>query len=263
MAKIILSPLFLIIFISLLLILYLLISIDKNRPKGKKTKLLLGFILVSILGFWLLSTPIFSIKLAAPLEGPYVKPSLLIPPANIKAVTVLSGGIYPGPETEFDLPGDATGQRVRRGVEYFLASNADYLIMQGSLGEEPVNRMVELMKEQAIRLGAAEEKIILEYNSRNTMEHPYYLQDLGILESGENFAVVTSAWHLRRTEQAFSYYYDDFEVVPAEFISFDIPGGLKNWLPGVTALRTSTRAIHEYIGMMWYYINFNWFKVAS
>ncbi|MGM0420294.1 MAG: YdcF family protein [Bacillota bacterium] len=261
MAKIILSPLFLLIFITLGVIIYLLIRIDKYRPKEKTAKTLLGFIFIVILIFGLFTMPIFSIKLASPLENPYALSSLLEPPGDIRAVTILSGGIYPGPETEFDLPGDATGQRVRRGVEYFLSSNADYLIMQGRLGEEPVGRMVELMKDQAVSLGVEEEKIILEFNSRNTREHPYYLKDLGILEKDDKLAVVSSAWHLRRTEQAFSYYYDDFEVVPAEFISYDLPGGLKNWFPSVTALRTSTRAIHEYIGMLWYHIIFNWFRI--
>ncbi|MBF8435638.1 YdcF family protein [Halanaerobiaceae bacterium Z-7014] len=256
MAKLILSPLFIVLFLNIILGFYGLLKFD-IREKGGKFVLLTFIILSLVLG--IVSTPAVSVLIARPLETPYGYSELLLPADNIKAVTVLSGGIYQGPAKEFELPGDSTIQRVNRGVKFFLDSEAEYLIMQGRLSEGPGNRMVQLMAEQAIRLGVDEDKIILEHESTNTMEHPYFLRNLNLIAQDAELAVVTSAWHLRRSELAFNNYYENISPVPAEFISYNLPGGIYNFFPQVSGLRRSTRAIHEYIGMIWYYLRLNYY----
>ncbi len=255
MAKLILSPLFIVLLLNLIFGLYGLIKADaKKHAKA-------GFLVIIILSLALgiVSTPAVSVLIARPLESPYRNPELLLPADNIQAVTVLSGGIYQGPAEEFELPGDSTIQRVNRGVKFFLESGADYLIMQGRLSEGPGDRMVQLMAEQAIRLGVDEDRIILESESTNTMEHPYFLSNLNLIAQDAELAVITSAWHLRRSELAFNNYYENISPVPAEFISYNLPGGINNFFPQVSGLRRSTRAIHEYIGMIWYYLRLNYY----
>ena len=255
MAKLILSPLFIVLLLNLIVGFYGLFKLDAK--KRAKTCFLVIIILSLALG--IVSTPTASVLISRPLESPYKNPGLLLPADNIQAVTVLSGGIYQGPAEEFELPGDSTIQRVNRGVKFFLESEADYLILQGRLSEGPGDRMVQLMAEQAILLGVDEDKIILESESTNTMEHPYFLSNLNLIAQDAELAVVTSAWHLRRSELAFNYYYENISPVPAEFISYNLPGGINNFFPQVSGLRRSTRAIHEYIGMVWYYLRLNYY----
>ena len=256
MAKLILSPLFIIVLLNIIFGFYCLVSIDSE---SKKVKFALLAVIILSLGLGIVSTPAVSVLIARPLENPYMNSEILVPPDDIQAVTVLSGGIYQGPADVFELPGDSTIQRVNRGVRFFLESEAEYLIMQGRLSEEPGNRMVQLMAEQAIRLGVDEDKIILEPESTNTMEHPYFLREIELFDQDIELAVVTSAWHLKRSELAFNNYYENITPVPAEFISFNLPGGIYNFFPQVSGLRISTRAIHEYIGMIWYYLRLNYY----
>ncbi len=256
MAKLILSPLFIVVLLNIIIGIYGLIKTDSENKKVKSALLV---VIILSLSLGIVSTPAVSVLIARPLEDPYLDAGLLVPADNIKAVTVLSGGIYQGPSEEFELPGDSTIQRVNRGVKFFFDSESEYLIMQGRLSEGPGNRMVQLMAEQAIRLGVDEESIILEPESTNTMEHPYFLRELGLFDHDIELAVVTSAWHLRRSELAFNNYYENITLVPAEFISFNLPGGIYNFYPQASGLRRSTRAIHEYIGMIWYYLRLNYF----
>ena len=256
MAKLILSPLFIVIFFNIFLGFYGLIKI---KSANKKFKSVLSAVIIFSLALGVISTPAVSVLISRPLEKPYLDTGFLEPADDIQVVTVLSGGIYQGPAEAFELPGDSTIQRVNRGVQFFMASQADYLVMQGRLSEGPGNRMVELMAEQAIRLGVEEEDIILESESTNTLEHPYFLNELDLFEQNIELAIVTSAWHLQRSELAFKHYFDNITPVPAEFISFNLPGGFYNFWPQVSGLRRSTRAIHEYIGMIWYYLRLNYY----
>ncbi|MFW6301396.1 MAG: YdcF family protein [Bacillota bacterium] len=231
----------------------------KINSANKKVKSVLVAVILFSLVLGIISTPAVSIMIARPLEKPYLDTGLLEPAADIQVVTVLSGGIYQGPAEAYELPGDSTVQRVNRGVQFFMASQADYLVMQGRLSEGPGDRMVELMAEQAVRLGVKEEDIILESESTNTLEHPYFLKEMDLFDQDIKLAIVTSAWHLQRSELAFNHYFDNITPVPAEFVSFNLPGGIYNFWPQVSGLRRTTRAIHEYIGMVWYYLRLNYY----
>lgn len=256
MAKLILSPLFIVILFNILLGFYGLIKINSAN---KKARFVFMVIIIFSLFLGIISTPIVSVLIARPLELPYLDIDILSPADDIQVVTVLSGGIYQGPAEEFELPGDSTIQRVNRGVQFFKDSQADYLVMQGRLSEGQGDRMVDLMAEQAIRLGVDRENIVLESESTSTIEHPYYLRELDLFDQDSELAVVTSAWHLQRSEMVFNQYYKYITPVPAEFISFNLPGGIYNYWPQVSGLRRSTRAIHEYIGTLWYYLRLNYY----
>ena len=232
MAKILLSPLFLTL-IGLIIVSY-----------RKKSKLCISIFLL----LWIISMPVVSAFLASYLESPYADYNHNTV-ADVEVVTVLSGGILRGPTHELDKPCASTMARVIRGARAFKESDASLLIMQGyssTVGE----RMTIFMKELAIDMGIEEELIIREPYSRNTFEHPIEL--IEIINETDKIAVVTSAWHLNRAVREFEQYYDEVIPVPAEFYSYNLSGGMRDWLPQVSALEVSTKVIHELIGMMWY-----------
>lgn len=256
MAKIILSPLFLGLGFILLLSLIILLRRDRKSSAESRNKTAILLLFITALLIWLVSTPVISLRIAGMLEEPFQDDNLLIPDQVVEVVTVLSGGIQQGPSSEFDTLGDASAQRVIRGVNYFQASQADYLIFQGALAGESPERMTGLMKELALNMGVAEEEILLEPESRNTREHPIELLELPEITSESNLVIITSAWHLLRAEREFARYFTELTPVPAEFISHDRPEGFKAWLPQVSGLRTSTRAFHEMIGIIWYHLRY-------
>ncbi len=256
MAKIILSPLFLGLGFILLLSLIILLRRDRKSSAESRNKSAILLLFITALLIWLVSTPVVSLRIAGILEEPFRDSNLLVPDQEAEVVAVLSGGIQQGPIPELDTLGDASAHRVIRGVKYFQASQADYLIFQGALAGDTPGRMTELMKELALNMGTDEEEILLEPESSNTREHPLELLELAEISSDSNLVVVTSAWHLLRAEREFSRYFGELTTVPAEFVSHDRPEGLKAWLPQVSGLRTSTRAFHEIIGIIWYHLHY-------
>ena len=250
MIKTLLSPLFLATAAMLVGLLYLRL---RSLRKSRGNKHLLNLLLLITLLFWAVSTPFAASRLAELWEREQAGMNReKISQLELDAVTVLSGGIYRGFNESMDLPGDGTVHRVYRGVEVYQKSGADLLIMQGRLSEGHPERMVELMQAQAEKMGVSEKRIELEPDSRNTREHPLELLELEGVDSDLRLGVVTSAWHLRRAEIEFSRYFNHITAIPAEFISQDNPGGIKDFMPRVYSLRTSTRIFHEIIGMQWY-----------
>ena len=94
----------------------------------------------------------------------------------------------------------------------------------------------------------------IEAYSSNTAEHPLRLLNLDGINSESLVVIVTAAWHLRRAEQEFSRHFENVETVPAEFLSQDRPGGVKNFIPSANSLSRSTKILHEIIGIVWYRI---------
>ncbi len=251
MIKTLVSPIFI-----LLVFMILLIIISGKKSSGYHRRDTGGwkFLLVPVLLLWIISTPIFVDFTAEIWEKPYSSPEMIKPgETEVEAVTVLSGGIYKGFYPEQDLPGDGTIHRTYRGTKYFLKTvKADHLVFQGRMSGENPEAGVKLMRDQAKNMGVDPEKILMEAKSRNTREHPLELLNKSQIKAETPIAIVTSAWHMRRSEREFSLYFEDVTPVPAEFISGDLPGGLKNYLPRASSLRKNTRLFHEIIGCLWY-----------
>lgn len=254
MAKTLVSPLFLIITFLLLVSLYLFSRLASREKNLKKEKIAAGLVLLATLVLAVISTPIFANNLVNFLEATYQEEDILTPDDEIEIVTILSGGINQGPGEELDILGGSSAQRVIRGVKYFKKSNADYLIMQGGLMGEDPGRMTELMKELALIMGVDRDRVWLEKESNNTREHPEEILKLPIVSADTNLAVVTSAWHLWRSEREFARYFSELTMVPAEFLSHDEKRGIMQFFPSTTSLKTTTRTIQELIGILWYQI---------
>ena len=103
-------------------------------------------------------------------------------------------------------------------------------------------------------LGISENKIITESKSRNTMEHAMELVKLFPLEERVRIGIVTSALHMPRTMQAFRRKFSTNAIVPipVDYIYSPLKYSFKNLIPHSDAFSTSSYAIHEWIGMLWY-----------
>ncbi len=246
MAKTLLSPLLLGL---LALLIYLIVSFSRWQRRDRLGRSLAVLLAVVTVVLWSLSTPAVSVRLARYLEATY---SQLETDTEVDLVTVLSGGVVPGPAPELDHLGSSSKFRVVRGVRAFQELEAPLLVMQGYPSNMEQGRMTEMMKGLAVEMGVSEGRILTEPYSRNTFEHPRELLKLEEVGGTNRIAVVTSAWHLERAVREFEKHFDQVVPVPAEFYSYPRDRGVRNWLPQVDALEVSTKVFHELIGMAWY-----------
>lgn len=203
-----------------------------------------GFLLLTLLSFAPLAD-----ALTQPLLRWYRAPSSEAL-AGIEAITVLGGGGREG------VPSEATYERMTAGIQWFAQSGAKILAVQGAaeIDGEPTN--AEIMEKMALKEGVPAEKIIVDSNSRTTAEHPSQLQAL-LPPDVTRIGIVTSALHMPRAVAVFQRYFPDKEIIP-------LPVGTAVQWPryrpvdmvlSAGALSQTTAAIHEWMGMAWYWIS--------
>lgn len=190
-------------------------------------------------------------RLAWVLESPYDMPSTG-ELQQVTVMTVLSSGLVKGSSEDEARLGASTFYRTERGAEVFQRSEARLLVLQGTLGGERPARMVELMRDLAISLGVAADRIVLEPNSRNTFEHPSELLELDGVSSDDVVGVVTSAWHLHRAVMEFERSFSKVIPIPADYYMYQLDGDVRDWIPQAEALEKSTILLHEMLGIVWY-----------
>lgn len=199
--------------------------------------------------FTMLSFMPFSDMLTQPFLRQYSEPPA-VALEDLDVVTVLGGGGREG------KPSSATNERIRAGIEMFKKSSARFIAVQGAaqVPGEPTDAAV--MKSIALAQGVPAEKILVDPLSRTTGEHPVQLRALlpdGIMRIG----LVTSALHLPRAMAVFQKYFPDKVIVP-------LPVGTSGWpsyrsvnmVPSIDAFSQSTAALHEWIGIVWYYVRY-------
>ena len=99
--------------------------------------------------------------------------------------------------------------------------------------------------------------VLIESNSANTRENArlslQLLQNRGI----HRILLVTHAWHMPRALQAFGKGTLRITAAPTGFYHTAVEAldpGWRRWLSNAGALRQSSRALHEYLGMLWFKI---------
>lgn len=229
--------------LNLLLISLLGLSLLHKRPRVARILLSSAFILL-----WLLSTPFLAESLLHSLEGSPLQSKKGSPPAD--AIIVLSGGTYfNAPEYAGDTVSTTSLQRLRYAAKLYR----DYKIPILLTGGTPLGNSVseaELMKrvlEQEFNTPVQ----WIEEQSDNTLasaRNSYrILQKSGI----KRIYLVTHAWHMQRSVQAFQA--AGFEVVaaPTAFTT-RYQNDLLAFMPSANALLDSQIYLHEMIGILWY-----------
>ncbi|HET7711817.1 MAG TPA: YdcF family protein [Thermoanaerobaculia bacterium] len=203
--------------------------------------------LASLALLWVFSTHVT----AAMLER-----SLLVdmPQADPPAIiAVLSGGYLPGATGELDQLSHGSLERTIVAVQWWRKRPSARLVMTGAdpPGTRQRGRMVELMRDEAVRRGVPPELIAMEKEARVTREHAPYVARLQQISPDQPIGVVTSAVHMRRALLSFRPYFRS--VVPyASYVDYTPPGVFNRILPSTRALMRSTAAMHEWIGLAWY-----------
>lgn len=239
--------LYLILPTSLILLLMLSgIRMIRRHPRIGK-----GLTLAGILLFYLLSISPVSNVLMGPLESCYL-PLKVMPSDSKYPVVVLAGGVKDlswlgiGPE-----PSETSLSRLVYGIRLYRLIKDSSLVISGGSGDpgKPDISEADAMKEVAISLGVPYEDIIVERDSRNTIESAAAIKKL----AGEKrILLVTSAYHMKRAVAMFRKMSVDVIPAPTDYISEKRGASLYSLIPTDGSLHISTIAFSEYLSFTWY-----------
>jgi uncharacterized SAM-binding protein YcdF (DUF218 family) len=234
------SPLFLIIFLIFLGIIF----------KSKKISLL-GFIVLIFC-----SLPIISSKLISYLEKDYILQNI----SNIDkadAIVVLSGMLKTIKfnnklEYEFNEKVD----RILSGIDLFKNDKAPLLIL--TRGKFPWLVGVpegEYLKNFAMKFGIPEESIFLTDSVQNTHQEAKSVKKL--LNSNEaKIILVTSAFHMPRAKKVFESY--NIKVIPfaVDFINTHSKLTIIDFIPSASSFLVTSIFVREMIGRLYYSLKY-------
>jgi uncharacterized SAM-binding protein YcdF (DUF218 family) len=149
-------------------------------------------------------------------------------------------------------PSAESGMRLMKGVE--LAQKLHLtLILCGGNGEPFATdlRDADAMAAAALRLGIPSRQVVVENESRNTLENSHAVRRLA---QGNRIILVTSAYYMRRAVALFER--RGFTVIPAPvyFLTQHRKKNLSALIPGARNLDRSSVGIAEWISMGWWRI---------
>lgn len=207
-----------------------------------------------LLVLWGFATPLMADRLLGALEGQWPdRPVEALPVAD--AVLVL-GGTFGTGNGQFVYPSaGGSVDRYWHAARLFHAGRAPVVILSG--GRQP-HRTGGLSEAEAGALfledmGVPREAMILETQSLTTRAHSVELAPILAEHEVSSLLVVTSASHMRRALMTLSKL--EVSILPAatDFSVFEQPGfRVRRLLPSASALSRSTRAVHEFIGILYY-----------
>jgi len=215
----------------------------RKRPRAARILLSSAFILL-----WLFSTPFLAEALLHTLEGPPLNLKGESPAAD--AIIVLGGGTYfNAPEYADDTVSTSSLQRSRYAAKLYRDIKKPILLTGG----KPLGNSIseaQLMKrvlEQEFNTPVQ----WIEEESRNTLESARYSYRVLHNSGVKRIYLVTHAWHMPRSVQAFKA--AGFEVIPAPTaFTTRYKNDLLAFVPNATALHDSQIYLHEMIGILWY-----------
>lgn len=170
------------------------------------------------------------------------------------AIVILGGG-YPRstPEYEGFQPTALSLERIRYGATVHRQCGVPLLTSGGGKRSEAETMAEILRKDYGINVRWQEKQ------SLTTWQNALYSYDMLSRDLGkENLRIilVTHSWHMPRS--VLSYQKMGFEVIPAPtiFTWSEVPWKkLRYWLPQTRNLRNSELALHEYLGLIWYWLS--------
>ena len=211
-------------------------------------------LICSVAGIVLAASPVVAHVAIRSLEAEYPRRTAV---PDVQAMVVLAGGIRtPGDRlTDAELRPDSITRTVcaaalarRDPVPLVVLSGGR--VDPDQTGPTPAVLMRELIE----ALGVPSASLRTETRSRTTFENASetwrLLQSLGV----RRIVLVTDAFHLPRAVRVFEA--QGFEVTPwgCNYRAGDFPLDPLDWLPSASAAQALHAAVHEWVGLLWYWI---------
>lgn len=207
-------------------------------------------VVVGLAWLYVAATPAFAHWLLGTLEHPYRQAPVMSGAAQ--AVVILAGGRNAvAPEYGGETVSARSLQRLRYGALLHRETGLPLLVSGGRVrGDEPAS-------EARLMSGVLEGELGItvrwhEEHSRNTLENALF--SARILHAGGigHVLLVTDALHMRRAVWSFRQAGVAVTPAPTGRLALSGPPRPADFLPHPRAQRRTARALHEYLGLLWY-----------
>lgn len=180
------------------------------------------------------------------------------PPAedrNIDAIVVLGSGTKDINAFRKTFNTEIESLRLLHAVVVYNKTRAKYFVCSGK-GSDRTSQ-AEVMARLAERLGIPKEKIKIEPNSKNTGENAAEVNKM-FVNKNINIGLVTSAFHMKRSEREFKKYFNNVVPLPAHYLYSSPMGNVViKYMPQTEQLYKTSIAFKEIVGQLWYIIKSN------
>ncbi|MFZ2146131.1 MAG: YdcF family protein [Sedimentisphaerales bacterium] len=241
-----------------LALMFLSLILTRRLPKTLRYKLGRWSLFLGMCILFLFSIEPISNLLVYSLEYQYKLPSDEIL-SNLDVVVILGGGMRTsGGFRKYPEARGVTYSRLFNGIRIFKQSGARTLVLCGGSPIQSNESEAEVMEALALELGVQQSKIITETKSRNTMENAAELAKLLSSTEKRRIGLVTSALHILRSEKAFRKQLpnDTIVPIPVNYIYSPDRHNLRSFVPSTDVFLMSDFAIHEWIGIIWYFTRY-------
>lgn len=236
----IISPLFFILFILILGIIF-----RSNK---------INFI--GIVMLVLFSLPIISNKLTGYLENDY-KLKEVSSIKKVDAIVVL-GGMLKTVKTEDNFKYEFNGSvdRILSGIDLFKNGLAPLLILtRGNLPWSIGKPEGEYLKDFAIKFGIPEKSILLTDNVQNTDQEAKSIKKI-LTKKNLKIILVTSAFHMRRAKKVFEAAGIKIISFPVDFRSQENKITFMDFIPSASSLEETSNFTREMMGRLYYNLKY-------
>ena len=212
-----------------------------------------GLLVFGVAWLWGWSTPIASDALLDRMSAQY-------PPRHVATfpaadAIVLLGGSFDQTLDDWMYPElNGAADRVWHAARLYHAGKAPLILVSaGSAWPAPgVQSPAVATRLLLIDFGVPESAIMLEADSRSTRENATRAETVAAANGIEQVLLVTSAWHMRRAEAAFTRVGLDVIPAPADYARLRATTRFPSFLPLATALQRSSQVWREYLGFLVY-----------
>ncbi|RMH51086.1 MAG: YdcF family protein [Zetaproteobacteria bacterium] len=176
------------------------------------------------------------------------------------AVVVLGGGVHArAPEyAGRDAPSDATLQRIAFALHLTAGRGRVPLWTSGGAvlheGEQETEGAV--MRRWLVARGLPPDRVHAEEGSANTWQNALLLGPALRAAGVRRVVLVTTAWHMPRAVWCFRRLGMVVLPAPCDYSSSQQSYTPLDWLPDADALDDSVRALHEYLGLLYYRLRY-------
>jgi uncharacterized SAM-binding protein YcdF (DUF218 family) len=216
---------------------------------------------------YLFSNGLVAETLTRSLERQYL-PTDPIPRAD--GVIVLGGGIYPRAFPRPTVEVGEAGDRILYAANLLRKGAAEWILCAAGSADLSYTTQPhgEAMQEILGWMGIKESQVILDTTSRTTRENAVHSLPLAVERGARRVLLVTSASHMPRSirifqKQASQLGIKDLEIIPApcDYAYIDPEKypplyyrAAMGLLPTSASMETSARMLHEYFGMVYYWL---------
>jgi uncharacterized SAM-binding protein YcdF (DUF218 family) len=206
---------------------------------------------VSFVALVVLSLPVTAGWLMYPLQI-YPALDLANVPRDADAIVILSADTQPvAPEYGVDIVGPTTLERVRYGAFLHRRTGKPVLVSGGQV--LPRTTPIALQMEATLTGEFNVPVRWVESRSMTTHENAAFSSEILKRDGISRVLLVTHAWHMRRAMAAFRAEGLEPIAAPTRFIRLPTPLA-RDFVPNASSLRASYYAIHEWLGLLWYYM---------